>query len=234
MLPALTELVRYREEQNTSVQASDPRGKEGLSCTKVPGDTSERNQHHLTASRCIFSLEFGIYSLEEHIVYPLGYTTERCWPSARQLKAEQKEKPPKPTPWEHSWQRAKATCDPSSTHLSHSPNPPSRLHKATATAQPADPSGASTGATSAWCRIPTAWLGPASKGLSDESIFHPGERRKAPCPAPCGMQTQPSSSRVPYALPLPRACLSVGAVRLCRAADKEGSERGPTPQGCWQ
>lgn len=66
LLPALTELVRYREEQNTSVQASDPKGKEALSCTKVPGDTGERNQQHLAASRCVFNLEFGIYNLEEH------------------------------------------------------------------------------------------------------------------------------------------------------------------------
>lgn len=65
LLPALTELVRYRGEQNTSVQASDPRGKEALSCTKVSGDTSESNQQHLAASRCVFNLAFGTYNLEE-------------------------------------------------------------------------------------------------------------------------------------------------------------------------
>lgn len=59
LLPALTELVRDRKEQNTSVQANDPRGKEA-------GDTGECNQQHLTASRCVFNLEFGIYNLEEH------------------------------------------------------------------------------------------------------------------------------------------------------------------------
>lgn len=66
LLPPLTELVRHREEQNTSVQASDPRGKDTLSCTKVPGDTGDHNQQHLAALRCVFNLEFGIYNLEEH------------------------------------------------------------------------------------------------------------------------------------------------------------------------
>ena len=55
LLPALTKPVRYRGEQNTSVQVSDPRGKEALSCTEVPGDTGKRNQQHLTALRCVFN-----------------------------------------------------------------------------------------------------------------------------------------------------------------------------------
>lgn len=55
LLPVLTEPVRYKGEQNTPVQVSDPRGKEALSCTKVPGDTGEGNQQHLAASRCVFN-----------------------------------------------------------------------------------------------------------------------------------------------------------------------------------
>lgn len=83
--------------------------------------------------------------------------------------------------------------------------------------------------------VPTAGLGPMSRALSDDSIFHPGEGRKAPRPAPHGMQTQPSGAQgAPGLLVLPQACLSVGTSRLHRAADKQGSERGRTPRGCWQ